>query len=107
MHISTENNVYIIMEYCNGGSLENFINKNQNIEEQTIWKILSDICKGYRVLYDLHVIHRDLKPDNILIHNGKYKIADFGLVRKVNHHSITQNLSTKGTPLYMAPELKL
>ena len=107
MHISTENNVYIIMEYCNGGSLENFINKNQNIEEQTIWKILSDICKGYRVLYDLHVIHRDLKPDNILIHNGKYKIADFGLVRKVNHHNITQNLSTKGTPLYMAPELKL
>ena len=64
---------------------------------------MKDFVKGYRVLYDCHLIHRDIKPENILLHNGTFKIADFGLSRKMNHHNLTQNLSVKGTPLYIAP----
>ena len=93
------------MEYCNGGSFEKYIFKHPNLEEAKIWSFLRDFCRGYRVLYDSHLIHRDIKPDNILIHNGVVKIADFGFVKKVNHHRIVQNISSKGTPVYMAPEL--
>ena len=41
-----------------------------------------------------------------MIHNGVFKIADFGFSKKLNHHNIEQNLSIKGTPLYIAPELE-
>lgn len=71
-----------------------------------IWRFLKDFVRGYRVLYDCHLIHRDIKPENILLHNGIFKIADFGLSRKMDHHNLTQNLSVKGTPLYIAPELQ-
>ena len=106
IQISTERNFYLIMEYCNGGTFEKYIEQNWNCAEELIWRFLRDFCKGYKVLYDLHLIHRDIKPENILIHNGKFKIADFGLSRKLNHHSIEQNISMKGTPLYLAPELR-
>lgn len=91
------------MEFCNGGSFETYINRNQNCSEEIIWRFLREFAKGYQVLYDTHLVHRDIKPENILIHNGKFKIADFGLSRKIDHHNLTQNLSVKGTPLYIAP----
>ena len=94
------------MEYCNGGSFETYIQQNHNCSQEIIWRFLKEFTKGYRVLYDCHLIHRDIKPENILLHNKTFKIADFGLSRKVNHHNLTQNLSVKGTPLYIAPELQ-
>lgn len=94
------------MEYCNGGSFEKYIMKNRSISELEIWELVKQFCKGYQVLFDNNLIHRDIKPDNILMHNGQIKIADFGLARKVFDSRVTQNLSSKGTPLYMAPELE-
>jgi serine/threonine protein kinase len=55
------------------------------------------------VLYNNGIVHRDIKPENILIHNGDFKIADFGLSKKVEDMEIIENMSAKGTPLYMAP----
>lgn len=52
------------------------------------------------------MVHRDIKPENILVHNGIIKIADFGFSLKVNHHNLNQNMSAKGTPLYIAPEIQ-
>jgi serine/threonine-protein kinase ULK/ATG1 len=57
------------------------------------------------VLYNNGIVHRDIKPENILIHNGDFKIADFGLSKKVEDMEIIANMSAKGTPLYMAPEI--
>ena len=55
------------------------------------------------MLFDNEVVHRDIKPENILIHNGDFKIADFGLSKSVQNTEIIENMSAKGTPLYMAP----
>lgn len=63
------------------------------------------LCKGYQVLYDAHLLHRDIKPENILIHNRIFKLADFGLSKRITDHSLKENLSYAGSPLYMAPEI--
>lgn len=71
--------------------------------EHKIWDFLQQFCRGYQVLHDAHIIHRDIKPENILIHEGTYKIADFGLAKHMQNTSCMENMSLKGTPLYIAP----
>lgn len=61
---------------------------------------MSDIISGYKLLNESKIIHRDLKPENILIHNGQFKIADFGFARSMkNAITLTERL----TRLYGAP----
>jgi len=94
----------MIMEYCNEGNLDRYmVRKKFNIPEEKIWFFLKQFCDGYKVLYNHGVIHRDIKPENVLIHNGDFKIADFGLSKSVENMEINANISAKGTPLYMAP----
>jgi serine/threonine protein kinase len=104
IQISSEKNLYLIMEFCNGGNLDKYMfDCKYAIAEDKIWFFLKQFCDGYRVLYEHSLIHRDIKPENILIHNGDFKIADFGLSKIILDPETTQNLSMKGTPIYMAP----
>jgi len=57
-----------------------------NIMEEKIWYFLKQFCDGYKVLYEKFIIHRDIKPENILLHNGIFKIADFGLSTTLTDH---------------------
>ena len=51
--------------------------------------MLWQVCEGFKYLREFNIIHRDLKPSNILLHNGQYKIADFGLAkREMVHRSV-------------------
>ncbi|CAD8149082.1 unnamed protein product [Paramecium pentaurelia] len=95
---------YIIMEYCNGGTLEDKM-KNKFWSEAEVMDFLSQFCSGYRELLMQNIIHRDLKPANIMIHDRFYKITDFGLAKIVNTLVDKLTISFKGTPLYMAPEM--
>jgi serine/threonine protein kinase len=104
-HIASEKNLYVIMEYCNQGSLESYISKMTLMPEEQIWDILRQVCRGYQVLYDANLLHRDIKPENILIHNKVFKLADFGLSKKIKSHALSENLSYAGSPLYIAPEI--
>ena len=79
--------VYIIMELCKDGSLSDNIRKKikynpslSNIcEEEEALRIVFDIAQGLKFMHvDLKIIHGDIKPANILLHEGKYKISDFG-----------------------------
>ena len=94
---------YIIMEYCNGGTLKKFINENKNIDEQTAITYLKQILCGLKQIHENNIVHRDLKPDNIFFHNDILKISDFGLWKILNSNDIL--LWIVGTPFYMSPQI--
>ena len=82
------NNIYILMEFCDGDNLRNFINKNMNnntlIEENILYDIIKQICIGIKEIHDKKIIHRDLKPENIFINdNMNIKIGDFGISKQI------------------------
>jgi serine/threonine protein kinase len=64
---------------------------------------MTQILNGYYALIVMSVIHRDIKPENFLIKNGKLKIADFGLSRRMNNDGLMQ--STVGTTCYQSPQI--
>ncbi len=96
--------IFIVNDFADGGSLESWLDSNNgkaNSHEHAI-KITIEILTGLENLHEKGVTHRDLKPDNILIMNGKYCLADFGVSRKVKSHSKASG--TAGTLEYMPPE---
>ena len=110
----SEGMYYIVMEYANGGTLEEYIAKrreaNNKFNKLTILKLFHQVMMGLSHCHQNKIAHRDLKPDNILLNfdNGKVtaKLADFGYSR-LFEHSMSKTMSKVGTPLYMAPELFL
>lgn len=103
IQLTSQNHMYIIMEECNGGTLTNYIEKERHLPETEVWRFVREFLRGYRCLYDTGIIHRDIKSDNILIHNGLFKISDFGLAKILEIQN--QTSSVKGSPVYIAPEL--
>ncbi|XP_058872664.1 serine/threonine-protein kinase ULK1-like [Acipenser ruthenus] len=109
----TSSCVYLVMEYCNGGDLADYLKSKGPLNEDTIRLFLLQITSAMKVLQSKGVIHRDLKPQNILLaltggdksnpRNIRLKIADFGLARFQPTNMMA--LTMCGTPLYMAPEV--
>ena len=99
--------IYLFMEYCNGGDLHRFIRKNRRLSEETSRQFMSQITKGMSYLWSKNLIHRDLKPQNILLtirgNTAALKIADFGFARHLAVAAMAETLC--GSPLYMAPEI--
>ncbi|MFQ5544005.1 MAG: protein kinase [Nitrospiria bacterium] len=95
--------IYITMEYVDGQSLKSFLERNKPPIE-VLMEIMKSICLGVAYAHERNVIHRDLKPGNImLLHDRTVKIMDFGLARLLTD-TIIEKTSVKGTPLYMSPE---
>ena len=99
----TENNIYLIMEFCNGGSLEEFIKKKEGkLEEMEILYYFRDIIDAFRYLQSINTVHRDVKPDNVLFQDGLLKLADFGFAREVCGDELN---TIAGTPLFQDPNI--
>lgn len=95
--------IYVVSDFADGGSLERWLNKNgkaSSVDEAV--KITLEILTGLQKLHEKGFVHRDIKPDNILITNGSHCLADFGISREVKSHS--KATSTAGTLEYMPPE---
>ena len=99
--ITSKNRLYIIMELCSQSLSQKIIAQESYFAEAEVWRLLSNFVEGYKVLYSKSIIHRDIKPDNILIGlDGNYKITDFGLSDIINGLPIKKG---KGSLCYMAP----
>lgn len=98
---------YIIMEYADGGTLNTLLNKRKNERKlytnDELIGIYRQLVKGMNQI-NSHLVHRDVKPDNILLCGNTLKISDFGLSKVVAESTRTMSFKGGGTPLYMAPE---
>ena len=97
-------NYYIIMEYCNGGELFNYIVDKEKLEENEASMFFYQLINALDYIHSLGIVHRDLKPENLLLLDNKLiKIIDFGLS---NFFSGEKELETPcGSPSYAPPEI--
>jgi serine/threonine protein kinase len=93
----------LYLEWAAGGSLADSIRRYPVTDEALLRRYMTWVLSGLRYLHDRGIIHRDVKPKNILIdHKGVLKLTDFGLSRHLE--SMREKTRTAGTPVYMAPE---
>jgi WD40 repeat protein len=97
---------YLVMEYVCGVSLQDRLSRAGSLELKEILRIGMQAAAGLAAAHAQGLVHRDVKPANILLENGveRIKITDFGLARAVDDASLTQSGVVAGTPAYMAPE---
>lgn len=102
-----DKNIYIVLEYCNAGSLSTFIRSKESLPEATCKYFLRQLAAAVQYMRSNDVCHFDLKPQNLLLtkinSNVCLKVADFGFAQHLKLGEI--NLQLKGSPLYMAPEI--
>ncbi len=94
------------MEYCEGGDLAYYIKEKGALEGLQALKMIKGIVSAVSFLYDHNILHRDIKPQNILISKGNPKLADFGFAEQASKDKDLKQTGTNiGTLLYMAPQL--
>lgn len=96
----------IIMQFVAGGSLQERIDQDGPLELKEVLRIAMQTAAGLAAAHAQGVVHRDVKPANILLENGvqRVKLTDFGLARVMDDASLTLSGVIAGTPQYMAPE---
>lgn len=95
---------YIIMEYLRGTDLKTGIRSHGALAPRKVAQIGAQVCSALSVAHAHDIIHRDIKPQNIMIQpNGDAKVMDFGIARSKNSH-LTQTNSVLGTAHYVSPE---
>ena len=95
---------YIVMEYLRGTDLKSGIRKHGALDCKKVAQIGSQIAQALSVAHKHDIIHRDIKPQNIMVQpDGNVKVMDFGIARAKNSH-LTQDNSVLGTAHYVSPE---
>lgn len=96
---------YIVMEFVDGQTLKQYIQSHSPLRVEEAVSIMSELTSAIAHAHQNHIVHRDIKPHNILIdRNGKVKITDFGIAMALSSTSITQTNSVLGTVHYLSPE---
>ena len=94
---------YIVMELIEGITLKNYIEKKGHLESKEAIGIAIQVAQGIGAAHEQHIIHRDIKPQNMIIsRDGKVKVADFGIARAVSTQ--TMNATAVGSVHYISPE---
>jgi len=96
---------YIVMEYIDGKHLKQLLKKRGTLTLQEVIDIMLQVTDGLAAAHDSYIIHRDIKPQNIMIlENGLLKITDFGIAMALNGTQLTQTNSVMGSVHYLPPE---
>jgi serine/threonine-protein kinase len=106
-HFREGSSYYIVMEYVEGTSLDRLLAERGRLSNEAALLIISEVAKGLKHAHDRGVIHRDIKPGNILISSkGEVKLTDFGIATSKDavEDGLTKAGMTLGTPSYMSPE---
>ncbi|CCK72600.1 serine/threonine protein kinase CLA4 KNAG_0K02370 [Huiozyma naganishii CBS 8797] len=111
-YLKTEDDLWVVMEYMEGGSLTDIIENSPTngsthspLTEPQIAYIVRETCQGLKFLHDKHIIHRDIKSDNVLLDtHARVKITDFGFCAKLTDQR-NKRATMVGTPYWMAPEV--
>ncbi|KAG0663317.1 Protein kinase [Monosporozyma unispora] len=111
-YLKTEDDLWVVMEFMEGGSLTDIIENSpadpithSPLTEPQIAYIVRETCQGLKFLHDKHIIHRDIKSDNVLLDNqARVKITDFGFCAKLTDKR-SKRATMVGTPYWMAPEV--
>ncbi|KAK4759428.1 hypothetical protein SAY87_022559 [Trapa incisa] len=105
--IEVPGKIHLVLEYCRGGDLSMYIQYHGRVLEETAKYFMQQLATGLQVLRENNLIHRDLKPQNLLLatrdERSVLKIADFGFARSLQPRGLAETLC--GSPLYMAPEI--
>jgi serine/threonine-protein kinase len=106
-HFKDGSSYYIAEEFVDGVSLEQLIKRERYLSNEAAALIFYEVCKALRHAHEKGVVHRDMKPGNILISNqGEVKLVDFGIAtsREDSEEGLTRDGMTLGTPSYIPPE---
>lgn len=100
-----DGNYYIVMEYIEGKTLKQLLQKRGALTLTEVIDIMSQLTDGLSHAHEAYIIHRDIKPQNIMIEdNGLIKITDFGIAMALNSTQLTQTNSVMGSVHYLPPE---
>ena len=104
--VGEEDNIYyIVMEYVNGQTLKQYIQQFAPVHPRKAINIMVQIVSAIEHAHDNQIIHRDIKPHNILLdHDGNVKVTDFGIAMALSSTTITQTNSVLGSIHYLSPE---
>ncbi|XP_061560726.1 serine/threonine-protein kinase MRCK alpha isoform X3 [Phycodurus eques] len=102
-----DNNLYLVMDYYVGGDLLTLLSKFEDrLPEDMARFYLAEMVLAIDSIHQLHYVHRDIKPDNILLdRNGHIRLADFGSCLKLMEDGTVQSSVAVGTPDYISPEI--
>lgn len=104
--IETETMIYLVLEYCSGGELFDYIVESERLSEEEARHFFRQIVSAVAYIHSLGYAHRDLKPENLLLdENHNLKLIDFGLCAKPKGGMTTSLETCCGSPAYAAPEL--
>ncbi|TKR64850.1 hypothetical protein L596_025327 [Steinernema carpocapsae] len=110
--VTRDSHLYLVLEYCNYGDLWTHLNRCGKFHFRHIQHFLKQICSALRVLHDNDIMHRDLKPQNMMLHcEGQVqkweqltvKLCDFGFAGVLSEQQMCYSVC--GSPVYMAPEV--
>jgi len=100
-----DNEHYIVMEYIEGKTLKQLLKKRESLTLTEVIDIMTQLTDGMAHAHESYIIHRDIKPQNIMIQdNGLIKITDFGIAMALNATQLTQTNSVMGSVHYLPPE---
>jgi serine/threonine protein kinase len=90
--MKSPHHLYLVYEFCNEGTLEGMISKNKTFTETAALKIFKQLLTAFEILQKQHIVHRDVKPENIFFNNGKAKLGDFGFCKSLLKNKTCNNM---------------